>query len=300
MRYASFPVSLRQIQYAVAVADTLSFRRAAERCFVSQPALSAQLGELETALGLSLFERDKKRVLLNPGAAPLIERMRALLLEADDLFSTAQNLKDPLSGTLRLGVIPTVSQYWLPDASRTLKKKFPRLTVVWTEEKTDVLLQRLNAGELDAALLALESDLGDLEQAVIARDPFVLAMPLKHPLASSDKPISMSALAGEPMLLLDEGHCLREQALAACKNTNIEERGFRATSLPTLAQMVGSGAGITFLPSIAVETERKRGALATRSLANPVPFRTLGFAWRKSSPARGALQALAHALKDSK
>src|SRR6185503_95310 len=267
MSFAPHAASLRQLQYAVAVADTRSFRRAAEQCGVSQPSLSAQLAQLEGALGVRLFERDRRRVLLTPAG--------------DDLVDPARRLGDPLAGTLAIGVIPTVSPYLLPTAAPAIRRAHPRLTVRWLEDKTENLARELHAGRLDAALLALEADLGGpLKREVIGRDPFVLAAPRKHPLAKHARPASLSELRGAHLLLLDDGHCLRDQALAVCAGARTEELAFRATSLPTLAQMVSAGAGVTLLPRMAVATESRRAHLAVRPLSDERAFRTLALVWR--------------------
>lgn len=298
MRLTPHPFSLRQLQYAVAVADTLSFRRAAELCGVSQPALSSQLAELEAALGVQLFERDRRRVLVTPAGKELIERARRILLETDDLVEAAKRLGDPLKGTLRIGVIPTIAPYLLPEIVPILRRRFPRLLVVWIEDKTAALLERMDEGTLDAAVLALEAELGvSLEQEVIGHDPFVVAMPKGHPLAQSDTPIALDDLHDSDVLLLDDGHCFREQALSLCSAAGLRELSFRATSLPTLAQMVAGGAGITLLPRLAVAAENRRGSLAIRRFAEPVPSRTLAVVWRKSSPLAPALREVAATLR---
>jgi LysR family hydrogen peroxide-inducible transcriptional activator len=288
--------SLRQLQYAVAVADALSFRRAAEACGVSQPSLSAQLGELEEALGTRLFERDRRRVLLTPAGEALVARARRVLTDVDDLGDAGRRLGDPLAGTLRIGIIPTISSYLLPDLVRALARAHPRLTVRWTEDKTQTLVAALGEGALDAALLALEADLGDLASEPIGRDPFWLAAPRGHALARRSSPVTAGELAGARVLLLDDGHCLRDQALAVCGGAGTEELGFRATSLPTLAQMVASGAGVTLLPGLAVETESRRAPLVVRPLADPA-YRTVGLAWRPRSPLAPALRAVAATMR---
>ncbi|HEY5450074.1 MAG TPA: LysR substrate-binding domain-containing protein, partial [Polyangia bacterium] len=276
MSFAPHAASLRQLQYAVAVADARSFRRAAEQCGVSQPSLSAQLAQLEGALGVRLFERDRRRVLLTPAGEDLIERARRVLVDADDLVDAARRLGDPLAGTLAIGVIPTVSPYLLPTAAPAIRRAHPRLTVRWLEDKTENLARELHAGRLDAALLALEADLGGpLKREVIGRDPFVLAAPRAHPLGKPSRPASLSELRGAHLLLLDDGHCLRDQALAVCAGARTEELAFRATSLPTLAQMVSAGAGVTLLPRMAVPTESRRAHLAVRPLSDERAFRTL-------------------------
>jgi LysR family hydrogen peroxide-inducible transcriptional activator len=171
--------------------------------------------------------------------------------------------------------------------------------VRWTEEKTGTLVQRLEEGELDAALLALEAELGDLERAPIGRDPFVLAAPRGHALAKSQRPLAASALRGTGVLLLDDGHCLREQALSVCSGARADELGFRATSLPTLTQMVASGAGVTLLPAMAVATECRRAGVAVRPLSDGDAFRTIGLVWRKTSPLAPALRRIAETIREA-
>jgi len=297
MRQAPHPFTLRQLQYAVTVADTRHFRKAAEACAVSQPSLSAQLAELESALGVRLFERDRRRVLVTAAGEELLVRARRLLLEADDLVDAAKRAGDPFAGTLRVGVIPTISPYLLPAVVPALGKRFPRLTLHWTEDKTEVLIAALGEGRLDAALVALEADIGDVERDVIARDPFVLATPRKHPLGRPDAPITSRELRGTPFLLLDDGHCFRDQALAFCGAARATELGFRATSLPTLAQMVAAGAGVTLLPELALATEARRSDLSVRRLGDPAPHRTIALVWRKGSPLAAALSEVAAAVR---
>lgn len=296
MNLAPQPFTLRQLQYIVAVADSLSFRRAAEACHVSQPALSAQLAQVEDALGVQLFERDKRHVLLTPAGHTLVERARRLLVDADALVDAARRAADPLTGTLRIGVIPTVSPYLLPLLATALRAGFPRLQVIWTEEKTPVLVERLGAGAIDAALLALEAELGDVESAPVLRDPFVLATPATHALALGAEPVREGELAGADVLLLDDGHCFRTQALAFCNQAHLRELAFRATSLTTLVQMVAGGAGVTLLPRMAVATETRRAGLGLRPLAEPAPFRTIALVWRPRSALRAALEQVALAM----
>jgi LysR family hydrogen peroxide-inducible transcriptional activator len=296
MRSAPYPVSLRQLQYLAAVAAARSFRRAAEACHVSQPSLSAQVAEAERALGVRIFERDRRRVLVTTAGEAVLGRARRVLLEADDLVETARRGADPLAGTLRVGVIPTVGPYLLPRAAPALREALPGLQILWEEDRTAALVRRVAAGELDAALLAREADLGDLVQLELARDPFVLAVPPGHPLARAGAPLATRALEGERVLLLDDGHCLRDQALAVCSRARAEELGFRATSLSTLVQMVASGAGVTLLPRIAVETEVPRAGLRARPFADPAPGRTLVLAWRRGGATEPALRAVAEVV----
>lgn len=299
MKLAPHAFSLRQLQYAVAVAETLSFRRAAERCHVSQPSLSAQLAQLEAALGVRLFERDRRRVLVTAAGRELTDRARRLLVETDDLTAAARGAGDPLAGTLRVGVIPTISPYLLPAATPALRRAHPALSVLWTEDKTPVLARSLASGALDAALLALEADLGEVEHAAIARDAFVLVTPPGHPLGSRPGPASLAEMRDVDVLLLDDGHCLRDQALAVCSRARARELEFRATSLTTLAQIVAGGTGVTLLPRLAVPTEAGRSALLVRPFAEPAPHRTIALVWRRRSPLATALRQVAATLREA-
>jgi LysR family hydrogen peroxide-inducible transcriptional activator len=294
---APHPFSLRQLQYLIAVADLLSFRKAAEQCHVSQPSLSAQLAELESAFGVRVFERDRRRVMLTSAGDELVERARKLLAQADQLQEAARRVGDPLSGSMRIGIIPTISPYLLPRIAPVLRGEYPRLKIVWIEEKTAVLADALHRGTLHAAILALEADIGKLDQAVIATDPFVLATPRNHALGLKKSSVSAEELRGVGVLLLDDGHCFREQALAFCTDAKAHELEFRATSLSTLAQMVASGAGVTLLPALSVSTEGKRADLKVRAFSNPSPHRTIGLVWRKGSSLKQALQKIASTIR---
>jgi len=293
------PFSLRQLQYAVAVAETGGFRRAAERCHVSQPSLSAQLAQLEAVLGVRLFERDRRRVLPTPAGEALVARARQVLVEAGELAAAAALLGDPLAGPLQLGVIPTVSPYLLPEATATLRTRCPRLSVRWTEDKTDALLAALRAGRLDGLLLARVAGLEDLVRTTVAEDPFVLAVPHDHPLARGRRLARLADLDGETALLLEDGHCLRDQALALCARARVREADFRATSLSTLVQMVRGGAGVTLLPAMALAVENRGGALAVRKFQAPSPARTIVLAWRKQSARALALGQVAEVLRET-
>ena len=297
MRESPHPFTLRQLQYAVAVADTLSFRKAAELCRVAQPSLSAQVAALEKGLGVTLFERDRRRVLVTATGRDIVDRARRILVGSDDLLDAARRLSDPLAGMVRVGVIPTISPYLLPVVTPPLHAKFPLLTVVWVEDKTAVLTEQLASGALDAALLALEADVGDFESVVVASDPFVLAAPPGDPLvAAGRKPATLGELEGRRVLLLDDGHCFREQALEVCSRARARELEVRATSLPTLAQMAGQGLGVTLLPRLAVATEAARAGLAVRAFEEPVPHRTIALVWRRGSPWDATLRKVAAAL----
>lgn len=288
-------LSLRQLQYVVAVADTLGFHKAAARCHVSQPTLSAQVQHLEAVLGVTLFERDRRRVLVTRAGVDLVARARLVLVEVDDLLAAAGRLQEPFAGTLRLGIIPTIAPYLLPEVMPRIGAKYPKLSLVFREEKTADVVREIADGTLDAGIVALESDLGEFARAPILADPFVVALPKGHALARK-KRLSVADLNDLEVLLLEEGHCFRDQALALCSKAKASEAGFQATSLATLAQMVSSGSGITLLPSLAVPVENRRAQLAIRPFVKPVPGRTVGLVWRLRSPFAPLFTDLAKAL----
>jgi LysR family transcriptional regulator, hydrogen peroxide-inducible genes activator len=293
------PVSLRQLQYVVAVADLGGFRRAAEACHVSQPSLSAQVGQAEQALGVRLFERNRRRVHVSAAGEPLVAQARAVLVAAGDLHELGRQLADPFTGTLRIGLIPTISPYLLPEIAPALARIYPRLTIVWSEDRTSGLVRQANEGAIDAAILALEADLGPLDHAVLLRDPFLLAASPGHPLSTARRRARVDDLQDVSVLLLDDGHCFRDQALQLCARVGAREAGFRATSLATLVQMASAGGGVTLLPSIALPVENRRGQLVVRPFAPPGPGRTIALAWRRGSALAPALGRLAESIRET-
>ena len=288
-------LSIRQLQYVVAIADTLGFHRAAARCGVSQPTLSSQVQKLEEVLGVRIFERDRRKVLVTSVGEAVVAHARKVLVELDDLLAAVAEAKDPFTGTFRVGVIPTVAPYLLPFVMPAVAARWPRLRLALVEEKTPDLLAALRAGTLDAGLLALVDGMEDLEHATVVEDPFVAAVPRTHALAKK-KSVALDDLEDEPVLLLEDGHCLRTQALALCQRAGATETALRATSLATLVQMVSAGNGVTLLPSIAVDVENRRGQLAIRPLAGRAHGRTLCLAWRKAAPLGSALRELAKVM----
>jgi len=289
--------SLRQLEYAVALAETLNFRKAAERCHVSQPSLSAQLAQLEEAIGMQLFERDRRHVLVTPAGAEVIARARVLLRCADDVEIAARRAADPFTGTMRVGIIPTVSPYLLPRIAPVLRRQYPRLHLQWTEERTATLAGQLESGTLDAMLLAREAHLGDVDCEVIANDRFLLAAAPTHPLVRGSQPLRVSELRRQDVLLLEDGHCFRDQALAICSRAKANELEFRATSLTTLVQMVAASDAVTLLPELSVDVEGR--GLKLRRFADPAPHRTIVLAWRKSSPMSAALRTIGATLRSA-
>lgn len=292
----TLPFSLRQLQYLVAVADLGGFRKAAAACGVAQPSMSAQIAHVEDALGVQIFERGARGVRVSAAGAPVIDRARAVLLASRDLAETARLHGNPLQGTLRVGVIPTVCPYLLPEVTPALTAALPALQIVWSEEKTRTVLLEVEAGGLDAAILALDERVAELEHVIIGVDEFVLAAPPGHAVVRPRQPAAPDVLDGETVLLLEDGHCFRDQVLALC-GAGTSESDLRATGLSTLVQIVAAGGGITLLPALAVEVENRRGQLRVRKFAAPAPSRTLVLAWRKGSARRQAIERVGEVLR---
>ena len=290
------PFTLRQLQYVVAVADRASFRRAAEDCGVSQPSLSAQIALVEDTLGLRLFDRTHRRVALIPGATEWVDHARALLRAADLLNAIATQARNPFAGNLRIGAIPTIAPYFLPDVATPLRACFPALRFVWVEEKTVTLLAQLERRELDAAILAGDPGLPDYDAALIGHDPFLLAALPGHPLLTADAPPTASDLAPFELFLLSDGHCFRDQVFAFCNRPGLTESPWRATSLATLVQMTASSGGVTLIPTLAAAVENRRSTLALRPFEDPQPTRPIHLVWRRDAANAVALRAIAAEL----
>jgi LysR family hydrogen peroxide-inducible transcriptional activator len=290
-------VSLRQLQYIVAVADFGGFGRAARECHVAQPSLSAQIALAEDQLGVQIFERSRQGVRVSAAGVALVEQARRVLAAQRELEELATHLRDPFHGTLRLGVIPTIGPYLLPQVAAALAEAYPHLTIVWREDRTASLVQQIKEGALDGAIVALESDLDHLEHATLGWDPFVLAAAPGHPFARSAKPVKLSDLAGANVLLLDDGHCFRDQAWSLCAPRGAHEMSFRATSLATLVQMVGSGSSVTLLPSLALPVENRTNRLVVRPFVPAGPGRTLTLAWRRESALGEALKGVGDTIR---
>jgi LysR family hydrogen peroxide-inducible transcriptional activator len=291
-------MNLRDLRYLVALADERHFGRAAERCYVSQPTLSAQVRKLEEYLGVPLVERQPRRVTLTSAGEKIVERARRLLLEADAIVELAKTDRDPLSGAIKLALIPTVGPYLLPHVARRLRKDLPRLKLMLYEFQTATLLEKLRAGEIDMGILALPVPLDGLEAEPLYDEPFTLAVPSGHRLADHER-VKVDDLKGETLLLLEDGHCLRDQALEVCSRIRVhEEQDYRATSLETLRQMVAAGHGVTLLPQLAAESPvgGVRG-LRAKPFARPAPSRTIGAVWRKSTTRAPAVAAIGGSIR---
>ncbi len=285
-------MTLRDLEYLVALAETRHFGRAAERCHVSQPTLSSQLRKLEDFLGVALVERRPRRAALTEAGEAVVERARRMLRDADDIQALARAHQDPLAGPLKLGLIPTLGPYLLPRVAPRIARALPKLQLMLHEYQTAPLVERTVQGELDLAILALPADTKGLVTRSLFAEAFLVAMPENHLLAAR-KRVRSTDLSGEKLLLLEEGHCLRDQALEVCERAGTEEQDFRATSLETLRQMVAAGLGITLLPRLAAEGPfaSARG-LVVRPFSPPAPNRVIGAAWRRSTSRTEAITAV--------
>ena len=293
-------MNLRDLHYLVAVAEHRHFGKAADASFVSQPTLSMQLKKLERELGVELVERNSRHVLLTDTGRQVVERAKVILGEVDNIRGIAQQASEPESGTLRMGLFPTLAPYFLPHVVPQVHARFPKLELLLVEEKTEVIHRGLRDGRLDVALMALPVHDDTLHAEVLFEEDFLLAVPAEHPLAALEGPVEASVLAQEEVLLLEEGHCLRDQALAVCQLAGAAERsGFRATSLETLRQMVAGGVGVTLLPQLSVQPPvPTSGDVVLRRFAEPAPRRRIAMFWRPSSVYRDLLPRLAEVMRD--
>ncbi len=290
-------LSLRDLEYVVAVADLRHFGKAAERCAVSQPSLSAQVRKLEERLGLTLFERTSRRVLPTPQGEAVIRQARVVLEEAHRLLALAGGSDGALTGRLAMGAIQTLGPYLFPHLLPAIRRHLPELSLTLSEGRTEGLLEELRAGRLDAVLLALPADGEGLAAEPLFFEPFVLAHPSGHRLEGIPA-VTLADLDPGDLVLLEEGHCLRDQALAACGGT---ARGMRhATGLETLRHMVAAGTGYTLMPLLAAGEGTTMGGLVTyRPFAGDPPGRTIGLAWRASDPRAPGFHALAPRLREA-
>jgi len=293
-------MNLRDLRYLVALADEGHFGRAALRCHVSQPTLSAQVRKLEEYLGVPLVERQPRRITLTEAGIRVVERARRVLLEADAIVELARSDRDPLAGSLKVALIPTVGPYLLPHVSRRLRRDLPRLKLMLYEYQTEPLLEKLRAGEIDVGILALPVPQDGLDTCVLYEEPFTVAVPTGHPLAARDR-LKLEDLRGETLLLLEDGHCLRDQALEVCSRVRVhEDQDYRATSLETLRQMVAAGHGVTLLPQLAAGSHGSTArGLRIKSFAKPAPTRTIGAVWRRSTTRIEAIEALASVVREA-
>jgi LysR family hydrogen peroxide-inducible transcriptional activator len=291
-------VTLRQLRYLDALAESLHFGQAADACAISQPALSMQIKELEDELGASLVERRKSGIVLTAEGEEIVRRGRAILASTRDLIDYAKHRGRVLSGTLRLGAIPSIAPYLLPAALPRVQRRFPELVLQLRETITETLVRELIGGDLDLILVALPVDDPELETLPLFDDKFVLAA---RGAKTKKRASATKMLAEERLLLLEEGHCLRDQALSFCRLVSPEAReSFGASSLATIMQMVAFGHGVTLLPEMAVASElRGRADIRLLRFPAPEPAREIGLAWRKTSPRKADFKAFASLLLDA-
>jgi len=290
-------MNLRDLEYLVALDEYRHFRKAAEACYVSQPTLSGQLKKLEQHLGVQLVERGRRqRVLLTPTGENIVAKARRILQATAEIEQMAQMAQDPLMGQLKLGVIPTLAPYVLPQIVRPLKQAYAGLELLLYESQTALMLEQLERGELELGLLALPVTAEGLSCLELFVEPFYLALYPEHPLAQK-KSIQVSDLKSETILLLDDGHCFREQALEVCFSAGAHEKtSFRGTSLETLKQMVSARSGLTLLPQLALPPETSTD-LRCIPFAPPAPTRQVGLVYRQGSPRQAAFLAIAKVIK---
>jgi LysR family hydrogen peroxide-inducible transcriptional activator len=293
-------MTLQELKYLVALADHGHFGKAAESCFITQSTLSTQIKKLEDFLGVTLFDRSLKRVTPTPIGREILQAARNIVEEAERIREVAKHAQDPMARTIHLGVIPTLGPYYLPHALTLAHKKHPGLRLLLREEMTPQILEHLVDGKLDAGLLALPVTDDSLRVEPLFFEPFFAALPAGHALAKHAE-LNVSDIMSEKLLLLDEGHCLRDQALDVCGTGSRGREEVRATSLETLRQMVGMGLGLTLLPALAVDAgpRTSKKMIETRPFKSPPPGRTIGLAWRKRAPFPETFERLAATLKAS-
>jgi LysR family hydrogen peroxide-inducible transcriptional activator len=289
--------SLKQLEYLCALAETRHFAKASAQCNVTPSTLSAGLRDLESVLGVSVAERTKRSVLMTPLGLDIAARARLLLRDAEDIMALAAAQREPMTAAITLGVIPTVGPFLLPKVLPALNAAYPALSLFLREEQTATLLARLRNGEIDLAMIALPFDTGDLAVTELFDDVFQFACHRDHPLAAR-KSISDRQIAGLPLLLLEEGHCLRGHALEACRLQSAPIRTqFEATSLHTLVQMVAAGLGVTLLPQMAVDTKITAGSDVRLIPLAGAPSRRIGLVWRRASPRVAEFELMAEGFR---
>jgi LysR family hydrogen peroxide-inducible transcriptional activator len=291
-------MTLRDLEYFVALAETRHFGQAAERCHVTQPTLSMQIAKMEQELGTPLFERGKRRVGLTNAGKQILARAGSVLDGVHEIRELARGAAGELAGPLYLGVIPTVGPYLLPHLLPELKAIYPKVKLFLREDMTRYLVEQLQQSALDAAILSLPIDAHDLEHTVFFREELVAGLPLDHPLARK-KSLTVTDLADDAILLLEEGNCMRDQTLNLCRGSRpIDPEGYRASSIESLRQMVSAGMGCTFLPKLStIGPFATSTPIAIRPLHSPTPRRDIVLVYRKTYPKAASLQELAKALK---
>jgi LysR family transcriptional regulator, hydrogen peroxide-inducible genes activator len=284
-------ITLRQLRYLASLARHRHFGRAAEDCAVTQPALSMQVRELEREIGAALVERRPGEIVLTDTGNGVAQRAEHILAATRDLIDYARH-RDLLSGQLKLGIIPTLAPYVLPRMLPRLQAAYSRLRLEVRETQTRMLLEELSRGDLDCALLALPADGADVESSPLFDDPFLLALPASDPTPKRER-VGVQDVDLHRLILLEEGHCLRDQALAFCATPRHDApAGLGATSLATVMQMVANGYGVTLVPEVAIDVEVRDRRVKLKRFAAPEPARTVGLVWRRTSPRKQDFEAL--------
>ncbi|KTC87221.1 LysR substrate-binding domain-containing protein [Legionella brunensis] len=282
-------MNLRDLHYFVVLAEVMHFGEAAKRCHISQPTLSMQIKKLEDELGIQLFERNNKQVMITDGGRAILGRAQQILTQVSEMKEVARQTSDPFAGELRLGAIPTLAPYLLPHVMPNIQATFPKLRVWLVEEKTYGLIERLMTGQLDAALMATPIT-EDFAKQVLFEEPFYFASGNKT-ILKNDSEMQLDDLANQQVMLLEEGHCLREQAMSICQLAKAQARAdFTATSLETLRLMVQAGVGVTLLPALSVYDNKS--SLQVIPFAKPAPFRTIALYWRPGTAKLRCLQSI--------
>lgn len=294
-------MNLRDFKYMIAVAETLHFGKAAERCFVSQPTLSGQLKKLEEELGVSLFERTNRSVSITPIGELVLQHAKLMMEQADAIVQLSRAHNDPLAGPLRVGAIPTISPYLMPLILMPLKKEYPQMRLVLQEETTENLTNHLQDHQIDVAILGTPNDDPDLEEILLFDEPFWLAHPSDHALYTKDD-ITRRDLKKLDLLVLAEGHCLARQVMDVCqlneKDLSEDNASLRAASLETLLQLVSAGYGSTLVPALTIQGSWTTGSgIIVRKLELKEAFRTVRLVFRKTFPRKQAIEVLAQTIR---
>ncbi len=291
--------TIRQLEYLIAISEEKSFLAASDRCNVTQSTLSAGIKELEIALDQQLVIRGRKKISFTSFGTEVVHDAKQILEQTDKITLRAHQIKAPLSGPVRLGVIPTIAPYLLPQAIPEIKNKYPALELQLYEDLTERIITKINQGTLDLVLIALPFDTPGIQQMPLFNEAFVLASSMANSPQSHD--IDVNELNQKDLLLLDDGHCLREHSMKACglEKSPKEQKTYSATSLPTLIQMVNSGYGITLLPEMAAQPRMLPDNIKATQFKDPKPSRTIGLAWRSGHPRRKEFEILGQTIKDA-
>lgn len=293
-------MNIRDLEYLVALQELKHFRKAAEHCYVSQPTLSGQIQKLEAFLDVQLIERTSRKVIFTSAGDAIAQQARKVLLEVKSLKDLATEFKEPMAGTLQIGSIPTVAPYLFPKVVPQIKQAFSQLDLFLHEKQTALLLKQLEAGELDCLILAYLPNMEAFAHIDLYMEPLVLAVPEQHDLSKAEAQcMDLSVLNNETVLMLEDGHCLRDQAMDYCFSAGAQEdQSFKATSLETLRNMVAAEAGITLLPELAIPEQSKRDGVCYLRFQQAEPSRKISLLYRKNSPRQQCFQLLAQLIQE--